>query len=308
MMTFLELIKTAVAAGDTELFLVAGRPVMLKSGNHYHKLDELILTPSDTEKLLRQAYDIAKRPPELLDQKRDDRFALSLTGISRIRVAAFFQRNSYALTARIIPFGIPDPAAIGIPESVMSFARRDSGLILLCGPSGSGKTTTAACMINAINNSRSCHILTLEDPIEYLFRNRIAFISQRELGLDTATLADGLEAARWISPDVLYVDNVATRSAFPAITEEAANDRLVLGLIRSGSPTAAIFSLLDLFTGEERVQIASAISRVLTAVIFQELVSDENGKHPEFRILEPDSVTRRAIATGMADIIRQMIP
>lgn len=303
MQTFLELIKTAVSSDADEIFLVAGQPVMLRTGALFSRLDDLVLTPDDTSRFVRQAYEIAKRPVAVLDNNRDDQFALSLTGISRIRVTSFFQRNSYAMAARVIPFGIPRPEDIHIPDSVMSLSGLNDGLVLFCGPSGCGKSTSAACLINAIIEKRNCQILTLENPIEYLFKNQQAFISQRELLLDTASFESGLLATRWLSPDVLFIGDLDIGTAFSELLEKADNNCLVIGTLLARSPAAAILTVLRHFGGEERQQMASLLSQVLRAVVFQKLIPDTDGRRPVFKVIRPDSILRSAIQSGSMEEI-----
>ena len=303
MLTFLELIKTAVNDGADEIFLVAGQPVMLRTGAVYRRLDDVILMPDDTARFVRQAYEIAKRQVALLDKNRDDQFALSLTGISRIRVTSFFQRNSYAMAARVIPFGIPRPEDIHIPESVMALSELTEGLVLFCGPSGCGKSTSATCLINTINEKRSCQILTLENPIEYLFRNQQAFVSQRELLLDTVSFASGMLSSRWLSPDVLFIGDLNVGTELSEVLEKADNSCLVVGTLLARSPAAAILTMLHRFGGEERRQMAMLLSQVLRAVVFQKLVPEAEGRMPVFELIEPDAGLRRAIQSGsMEDI------
>ena len=303
MKTFLELIKTAVSSGADEIFLVAGQPVMLRSGAAYRRLDDAALAPDDTAGLVRQAYEMARRQISMLEKARDDQFALSLTGISRIRVTSFFQRNSYAMAARVIPFGIPSPEDVRIPESVMALSALKDGLVLFCGPSGCGKTTTATCLINRINETRSCQILTLESPIEYLFRNQQSFIIQRELMLDTADLASGLLSSRRLSPDVLFIGDLNIGTAISEVLEKAAGSCLVAGTLSARSPASAILSLLHSFSGEWRQQMAVLLSQVLRAVVFEKLVSEGGERTPVFALTEPDAALRSAIRSDRTEAI-----
>lgn len=305
MQTFLELIKAAVTRGADELFLVAGQPVTLRTGAAYTRAEEPMLTPEDTHRLVGQAYEIARRQMSILDKTRDDQFALSLNGISRIRITAYFQRGSHAMAARVIPFGIPEPESLHIPPAVMALSQLTSGLVLFCGPSGCGKSTAAACLINAINLTRSCHILTLETPIEYLFRNQRSFISQRELLLDTADLASGLRAARWLSPEVLYFSDLNIGSALPDVLDRADSSCLVIGGLNAGSPASAVLSLLHRLSGDERQQSALLLSYVLRMIVFETLVPGDGGRVPVFRLIEPDDALRRVIGTGSAENIRR---
>lgn len=307
MQTFLELVKTAVSSGANEVFLVAGQPIMLKDSISYRMLDDTILTPHETAQYITQAYEMMKRPVSLLDKNRDDQFAMSLPGISRIRITSYFQRNSYAMTARIIPFRIPSPGSLHIPANVMALSGLTEGLILICGPSGSGKTTTAACFIDAINQSRCCHILTLESPIEYLFRNQNSFISQRELYLDTADLSSGIQSSRWLSPDVLYTSDFKEGRSLAELLEKADSGCLVIGSVNAGNPASALLSTINRFPAEERPQSALLLSQVLRAVVFQKLLPGPDGSIPEFSLIEPDNYLREAIKSENTEEIRSIL-
>ena len=308
MQTLLEIIKQAIANGDSAVYLLAGRPVTFKRGAAYHTDDSKILLPRDTERLMAEAYNMAGRMQPSLKNGCDDQFALSVPGFSRLRVTAFSQRNSCALAVRTLPFTLPEPETFHIPAEVMQLSHRTEGLILVCGPSESGKSTTLTCLLNAINRERACHILTLENPIEYLIPNKNSFLLQRELLLDTADIACGLRTAAALAPDVLYVSDADDRAAYPALLRTADTGCLVLAGLRAGSPASAILSILNNFTGGERRQNASLLSQVLQVLVFQRLEHGENGLTPVFHLIEPDRALRLSIESGDAATIRSALP
>lgn len=168
-------LKDAVARGASDIFIVAGRPLVYKLNGQLTNVDEARLLPPDTEEFVRQIYKLAKdRPMDRLMETGDDDFSFAVQGISRFRVSAYKQRSSLAAVVRVITFELPDPAALHIPEQVLRLADRTKGMVLVTGSAGSGKSTTLACMIDRINCTRADHIITLEDPLEYLHSHKRA--------------------------------------------------------------------------------------------------------------------------------------
>ncbi|MBQ9348885.1 MAG: Flp pilus assembly complex ATPase component TadA, partial [Oscillibacter sp.] len=187
-------LEQAVERGVADLFLIAGKNITMKQGGTFQEASEERLMPKDSEVLVRELYDLAHRPiPENILEWDDD-FALSLPGLARFRVNVFQQRGSLAAVIRIVKFGIPDWKEIGLTEEVRGLSKLTRGLALVTGPAGSGKSTTLACVVDAINRTRNAHIITIEDPIEYLHRNQMSIVSQRELAIDTVNYVTALRA------------------------------------------------------------------------------------------------------------------
>lgn len=299
MQTFLEIVKEAVECGASAIFLMAGKRATVKQGGEYKGIaDAEALSPSDTERLTRQAYDMVKRPLAEVNDKLDDQFAISISGLTRVCVSAFRQRNSYAMILRIIPFGIPDAAAIGIPKNVMDLADLSEGLVLFTGPAGNGKTTTMACLLDRINRTRSAYILTVENPIEYLFRNDRAFISQREVGLDVKDFETALLATRRQAPDVLLVSEIPDAATMDEVLLAANSHPLVLTAVSAKTAASAVSTLVNTMPAEARSACAKELSRILKAVVSEHLVPDKDGQlKPRFRLLIPDEKIRKAIAS-----------
>lgn len=281
MKTFLEMIKYAVDEGAEEIFLLAGQPVMYrKNGGYFPGEDDHRLTPDETEKITKQAYEIPRRSLSRLAENRDDRFVVSIPGVSRVRVSAYFQRSSAAMTARIIPFSIPDPETAGIPQQVMSLADLKEGLVLVCSPASGGKSTTMACLVDKINHSRHCHILTVESPIEYLYKNDKAFVSQREVFVDTESFEEALKASRWQSPDVLVLSEIDNGKVLKHIMD-ASENKLVISCLNARSRESAIRQLKTMLDPAD-TDAQEQLTRVLKAVVCQSLAVTENGFKPEF--------------------------
>ncbi|MDR1573554.1 MAG: Flp pilus assembly complex ATPase component TadA, partial [Clostridiales Family XIII bacterium] len=200
------ILKEIVDKGASDIFILAGRPISFKLGNRIEALDDEPLPPAKTNAFISGIYEMAPdRRIERLHEKGDDDFAFALTGVSRFRVNVYKQRGSLAAVIRVVAFSLPDPAKLNIPQAVLDLAERKQGLILFTGPAESGKTTTLACLIDRINSARNGHIITLENPIEYLHRHKQSLVSQREISLDTESYASALRAALRQSPNVILM-------------------------------------------------------------------------------------------------------
>ena len=184
MATMQDYLSMAVEKDASDIFVVAGAPVSMKIGGEMTPVDEVKIFPPQTLELIQQVYELAKRPLEILINSGDDDFSFAVPGLARFRANAYRQRGSYAVVIRVVAFDIPSYEEKGIPEEVIKLADASHGMILITGTAGSGKSTTEACIVNRINKTRHCHIITLEDPIEFLHRNDKSIVSQREIQID----------------------------------------------------------------------------------------------------------------------------
>lgn len=201
-----ELLEKAVSAGSSDIFVVAGRPVSMRIHGDIRMEDNTRLLPDDTQRIIEQIYELAgHRDIGVLEDTGDDDFSFAVPGLSRFRVSAFKQRGSLSVVIRIISFTLPDPAAFGIPEKIIRFADFSKGMVLVTGPAGSGKSTTLACIIDHINKNYDKHIITLEDPLEFLHRHNRSIVSQREINVDTENYVTALRASLRQSPDVILL-------------------------------------------------------------------------------------------------------
>ena len=199
------LLAAAVEKDASDIYIIAGLAASLrKNKNIEHEFDRLL--PEDTHRLLTQLYAMAQnRSMEQLLATGDDDFSFSVPGLSRFRVSAFKQRGSLAAVIRVIRFSLPDSRQLHIPEAVMELAGIRQGMVLVTGTAGSGKSTTLACLVDRINHDRQSHIITLEDPIEYLHRHDQSIVTQREIGSDTQSYVKALRAALRQSPDIILL-------------------------------------------------------------------------------------------------------
>ena len=181
-----ELLRRISALGASDLFIVAGRPLSYRLNNQIIQDDSERLLPGDTREIIEDIYRLAEdRNIKTFEETGDDDFSFALPGISRFRVSAYKQRGSLAAVIRMITFTLPSPREMGIPDNIIGLSALNKGLVLVTGPAGSGKSTTLSCIIDHINHTQEKHIITLEDPLEYLHRHDKSIVSQREINTDT---------------------------------------------------------------------------------------------------------------------------
>ena len=180
-MDIMNVFKIAVEKRASDIFIIAGKTLCFKIMGDIVPVDDKMLSSDDTYEIISKVFSINKKDINILATEGDADFSFSLPGLGRFRVSAYKQRNSYAAVIRVVFFDLPDPKKLGIPDVVMNLYKKTRGLVLITGPAGSGKSTTLACIIDKINSERNCHIMTFEDPIEYMHKHKKSIVSQREL-------------------------------------------------------------------------------------------------------------------------------
>ena len=289
------LLKRAVEEQASDLFIVAGMRVSCKIAGKITATDEAVLRPDDTRRLVEDLYQLAGRSIQRLQEYGDDDFSLSLPGVSRFRVSAYRQRGSLSAVVRVVHFQLPDPVALNIPEGVMELANITKGLVLVTGPANSGKSTTLACLIDRINNSRSGHIITLEDPIEYLHSHKQCIVSQRELSSDTESYISALRAALRQSPDVILLGEMRDAETIATAMTAAETGHLVLSTLHTVGAANTIDRIIDAFPAGQQGQIRAQLSMLLQAVVSQQLIPAEEGEVPALEIMKVNSAIRNMI-------------
>ena len=290
------LLKRAVEEQASDLFIVAGMRVSCKIAGKITATDEAVLRPDDTRRLVEDLYQLAGRSIQRLQEYGDDDFSLSLPGVSRFRVSAYRQRGSLSAVVRVVHFQLPDPVALNIPEGVMELANITKGLVLVTGPANSGKSTTLACLIDRINNSRSGHIITLEDPIEYLHSHKQCIVSQRELSSDTESYISALRAALRQSPDVILLGEMRDAETIATAMTAAETGHLVLSTLHTVGAANTIDRIIDAFPADQQEQIRIQLSAVLRTVVSQVLLPDvEGGLTPAFEVMHMNPAIRSMI-------------
>lgn len=286
MQTMEELLTKAVELGGADVFLVPGAKALCQVSGDLVPLDEQVIMPDSVEVLITRLYEMAKRDMSRLQTTGDDDFSFAVGGLSRFRVNTYKQRNSLASVIRVIQFGIPDYKSLSIPETVMDVAEKTKGLVLVTGPAGSGKSTTLACLIDRINATRAGHIITLEDPIEYLHRNKKSIVSQREVGLDTANYVTALRACLRQAPDVILVGEMRDHETIQTALTAAETGHLVISTLHTVGAANTIDRIIDAFPPVQQQQIRIQLSMVLQGVVSQQLVPAlKGGIVPAYEIM-----------------------
>ena len=280
----------------SDIFIIAGRPLSVKIDGKMSIFGERLM-PDDTDRLIHQIYSMAgNRNIDPFLQTGDDDFSFSIPGLSRFRVNAYRQRGSLAAVIRVIAFDLPNPDILHIPEEVMSAADFTKGMVLVTGPAGSGKSTTMACIVDRINHSREGHIITLEDPLEYLHRHDKCIVSQREICTDTESYLVSLRATLRQSPDVILLGEMRDYETIQTAMTAAETGHLVLSILHTTGAANTIGRIVDVFEPSQQRQVSIQLSMVLQAVISQQLVPDINGHNiPVFEVMRLNPAIRNMI-------------
>ena len=237
---------------------------------------------------------------EEFEQQGEVDFSYSLPGVSRFRVNAYHQRGSVSIALRVIPSEVPSIDELNLPQVLKKLAAQRRGLVLSTGPTGSGKSTTQAAIINEINNNRSAHIITLEDPIEYLHRHNKCLVHQREVGEDTEDFPRGLRAALRQDPDVILVGEMRDKETIETALKAAETGHLVLATLHTNSAPATIDRIIDIFPPNQQDQVRIQLASVISGVLAQQLLSrkDEDGLIAAFEIMISTAAIRNIIREG----------
>lgn len=296
MTDWMEYLKTAVAHQASDVFFVAGKPACEKIENHLHPLSGQRLLPGDTEQIITAMYAQAGRDMEPYCLRGDDDFSFAIPGLARFRVNTYRQRGSMAAVIRVVSFDIPDWRALGIPEKVMDIADLTSGLVLVTGTAGSGKTTTQACIIDRINSERDCHIVTLEDPIEYLHRHKKSIVSQREITIDSKDYLSALRSCVRQAPDVILLGEMRDAETMQTAMSAAETGHMVIATLHTRGAVNAIDRIIDTFPSTQQTQIRVQLATVLKTVVSQQLLPDvHGGMIPACEIMQASSAVRSMI-------------
>ena len=234
------------------------------------------------------------------EEKGEYDMSFSIPDLGRYRVNAYKQRGSVALAFRLVGTKVPAPEELGVPASVIDLYQRKRGLILVTGPTGSGKSTTLAAIIDKINNCRDAHVITLEDPIEYLHQHKMAMVNQREIGLDSENYANALRAALREDPDVILVGEMRDFETISVAITAAETGHLVLSTLHTIGAASTVDRVIDVFPPHQQQQIRVQFSNVLEAVISQQLIPtiDGRGRVAAFEVMHANHAVRNLIREG----------
>ena len=298
----------AMENGASDIFIVVGQPVSYKVEGMIVKKDEVKLSPSDTEDVVTEIYEKAGRSLSHFMGTGDDDFSLSVANMGRFRCNVFRQRGTFSAVLRVVHFDLPDYHVMRIPEAVMRLSELKKGLVLVTGAAGSGKSTTISYIIDRINETRNCHILTLEDPIEFLHRHKKSIVSQREINIDSESYSTALRAAMRQSPDVILVGEMRDYETIDIAMTAAETGHLVLSTLHTIGAANTIDRVIDVFPASGQQQIRVQLSMVLQAIVSQQLLPGVKGEQvPAFEILKANSAIKTMIRDNKVHQIDSVI-
>ncbi|MGI8909305.1 MAG: type IV pilus twitching motility protein PilT, partial [Rubrobacteraceae bacterium] len=272
-----ELASKMVTSSGSDLHLKVGAAPMIRVHGELGPLEgQEVLRPADTEGILREI--IPDKMVESFEEEGEADFSYAIAGVGRFRVNAFRQRGSISIVMRFIPFGIPKFEDLGLPEAIKTLAFEERGIILVTGTTGSGKSTTLASMLNLVNRTMSKHIVTIEDPIEFLHRDDKCLINQREVGTDTASFARALKRVLRQDPDIILVGEIRDSESAQIALSAAETGHLVLSTLHTLDATETVNRMIDLFPPHERAQVRTMLAGTLRGIIGQRLIRTRGGK------------------------------
>ena len=307
-MEILDYLRIAVEREASDLFIVAGGTVSCKIQGQITPIGDERIFPPETERLIRSIYNEAGRDIAHYIETGDDDFSFAVKDLARFRINAYRQRGSMAAVVRVVAFNIPDYHEMHIPDQVIELAEIDHGMILVTGTAGSGKSTTQACIIDRVNRTRSCHIITLEDPIEYLHRNQKSIVSQREIAIDTENYLTALRACLRQAPDVILLGEMRDHETIRTAMTAAETGHLIIATLHTSGAVNTIDRIIDSFPPTQQAQIRIQLSSVLHTVVSQQLVPSKNGEMvPAFEIMNMNSAIKSLIRDSKSHQIDNVI-
>jgi twitching motility protein PilT len=299
-----DLLEAMVARGASDLHLTVGTPPAIRVRGELERLDGVpALGPEDTQQLLYRV--LSTEQQKQLEIKRQIDTSHSVPGLARFRVNVYFQREALGAAFRVIPEELKTLEELGLPSSLAELAMQPRGLVLVTGPTGSGKSTTLAAMIDEVNRNRTDHILTIEDPIEFVHRHKRCIVNQREIGVDAVSFGEALRAALRQDPDVILVGEMRDLETIGTALTAAETGHLVLGTLHTQSAPGTVDRIIDVFPAEQQEQVRIMLAGSLQGIVTQALIptADHQGRIAALEILLPDDATRNLIRQGKVEQI-----
>jgi twitching motility protein PilT len=296
---FADILLETIDRRASDLHITAGSPPMVRVRGRLTPIEDApVLTPSDTREIVYSILSNDQR--QRLENHLQIDFAYAIPGRARFRVNAYFQRAALGAAFRLIPFEITPLEQLGLPPVVADFAKKPRGIVLVTGPTGSGKSTTLASIIDIINSSREDHILTIEDPIEFLHRHKRCIVNQRELGADAQSFASALKAALRQDPDVILVGEMRDIETIGTAITAAETGHLVFATLHTQDAPQTIDRIIDVFPAEQQAQIRVQLAVALQGVLTQQLLptADGAGRCCAVEVMVPTPAVRNLIREG----------
>lgn len=304
-----EILAQIAKENASDIFIVAGRPLTYKVNGTMKMFNNERMMPDMCKDFVTDIYELAEnRDMTLFEQTGDDDFSFALPGVSRFRVSTYKQRGSFSAVIRIISFALPNPKDLGIPDIVMQLSDVNRGLVLVTGPAGGGKSTTLACLIDKINTEKESHIITLEDPLEFLHSHKNSIVSQREICTDTENYLTALRAALRQSPDVILLGEMRDYETINTAMTAAETGHLIFSTLHTIGASNTIDRIIDSFPANQQHQVAIQLATVLQAVVSQRLLPTvDGGVVPAFEVMLLTPAIRNLIREGKTHQIDGMI-
>ncbi|SDK41023.1 type IV pilus twitching motility protein PilT [Sediminibacillus albus] len=289
------LLKDAFAKHASDIHITVGSPPVYRINGDLLASGEESLAPEDTREMARSVLNDGQW--ERLNRQREIDLSYGIAGISRFRMNIFYQRNCISMAVRVVPTTIPSLAELQLPPVLKQISASTQGLVLVTGPTGSGKSTTLAAMIDYMNHTMNKHIITLEDPIEYLHSHRTCIIDQREVGFDTANFHNGLRACLRQDPDVILVGEMRDLETISTAITAAETGHLVLGTLHTTDASSTMDRIIDVFPAHQKEQIRIQLANVLQAIVSQRLfqTADKQGRRAATEILRNTAAIKNLI-------------
>jgi twitching motility protein PilT len=299
-----DLLERMVARSASDLHLTVGAEPTVRVMGQLERMEEFgRLSPEDTQRLLYRMMSTEQQ--KHLEIKRQLDMSHSIPGLARFRVNIYFQRESLGAAFRMIPTELKTLEQLGVPTALEELANKPRGLVLVTGPTGSGKSTTLAAMIDLINRTRQDHIMTIEDPIEFLHRHKRCIVNQREIGPDALSFAEALRGALRQDPDVILLGEMRDLETITTALTAAETGHLVFATLHTQDAPSTVDRLIDVFPGAQQEQVRVQIAATLQGVVTQTLLprADGSGRIPAVEILFPDDAVRNLIRQGKVEQI-----
>lgn len=293
------ILEEAKEAGASDVHITVGIPPKMRvNGKLITMTNYARLLPADTLEVVLDIMTESQR--NKFEERGEYDMSFSIPDLGRYRVNVYKQRGSAALAFRLVGTKVPSPEQLGVPESVIDLYQRKRGLVLVTGPTGSGKSTTLAAIIDKINNSRDTHVITLEDPIEYLHQHKLSMVNQREIGLDSENYANALRAALREDPDVILVGEMRDFETISVAITAAETGHLVLSTLHTIGAASTVDRVIDVFPPHQQQQIRVQLANVLEAVVSQQLIPtiDGTGRVAAFEVMHANHAVRNLIREG----------
>ena len=298
MIPFEELLKYAVDQNASDLHITVGIPPTFRINGALTPYGKENLTPEDTERYVN--FILNKDQKARYEEMGELDLSYSLQGIGRFRVNVFRQRGSNAIALRTVALKVPTLEGLGMPPILKDLANKTRGLVLVTGPTGSGKSTTLAAMVNEINSTRSCHIITIEDPVEYMHKHNKSMVNQREIGHDTKTFANALRAALREDPDVILVGEMRDLETIAIAVTAAETGHLVFSTLHTIGASKTVDRIVDVFPPYQQQQIKIQLAAVIEGIISQQLLvrADGSGRIAALEIMIATPAIKNLIREG----------